>query len=691
MATMQELLARASQGKVSQDERMKGYDTLNPDNLTPNMSEGERRARMMPHTRDDGTVVVPREKAGQITEDEYFPNPKTGQLTNREMLASRANTGQGTAAIAGGMQGAGFNFGDEAIGAAGRVLEGPGMGRVRREQARGVIDKAREENPWTYGTAEMGGAVTTGLATGAPLVNAARHSPMLTGGGIGAAEGFLHGAGRGEGMTDRLQKGGVGSAIGLPIGYMSPALANGISSAGRAAVDPLAGAMNMGNKGRGRRAVADALQRSGKTVDEVDDAVRQAAREGQPEFMVADALGRPGQRMLTGVAKQPGDAREEIAKFLTERQAGQSDRMSASLADAFDAQGTATQRVDDLTEARTVAANEAYGNARTSAGPVDVSGAVNMVDDRIGAAEGAGLRLNDTDRLLAQRRDELVGEGGQTIDFDRVLSTKKELSNDIGVAMRAGAADRARDLTPLKNALDEALEKSSPGYRAANDDFARASSEIDAVSQGSAAAGSRTRAADGIDQFNGMTPAQQDEFRRGYGDALIGKVEGQREGVNSAAALDTPKRKAEIAAYAKNPEVIGRQLDRERTMAETGHHALGGPATAENLADMAEVNMYSGPMMQAGSDLLRGNFGSAIGNLGYAAQPLLTGRNAGTREEIAKALLSRDPKAALGPALQTVETSGMKRRLLANMLRQAQGRSVDEAGTEMLLQQLSVK
>jgi hypothetical protein len=157
----------------------------------------------------------------------------------------------------------------------------------------------------------------------------------------------------GNGLNDRLTKAGesalTGALVGgaLPIGFaaakgvVSPFLSNIIAQ-----INP---------EGLARRQVARAIVESGEAPDEIARALQQAQVQGQGNFTVADALGNAGQRMLSTVARAPGEGRTSVANFLENRQAGQGRRIINALAEEFDAPETSAER--RLTQARGEAAN----------------------------------------------------------------------------------------------------------------------------------------------------------------------------------------------------------------------------------------------------------------------------------------------------------------------------------------------
>lgn len=586
-------------------------------------------------------------------------------------------------ALLGANQGVTFGFGDEM--AAGLMALSP---NTTYDQAlasnRGLLQSAKEANPGTALVSEIGGSVTSGLGAakmaGAGLKSLApRIMSALSGGGlaggvargaaIGAAEGGLYGAGSADG-ADMGQAIGKGALLGAGMGAAAPVAIAGVSKGANAAIDAVGGVLpfGIGSAGRSNRAMQTALARSGMTVDQVDEAVKAATREGQPTFTIADALGNPGQRELSKIARQPGDGRKEIVDFLMQRQSGQGRRLGPMLADALDAPDTALQRTERLTAERGAAADIAYSAARGNAAPVDVRGALAAIDDRIGGMKGSGVTGDSIDARLSSYRSRLAAQPGpdgvmrELSDFDRVLGVKQAVQDDIGAAIRAGRNNEARELGKLQTALDAALESSSDMYRTANDDFRDASRVIGQIDAGKAATSGRVRSADILDQYGKLTLDQQGAFKAGYADPLLAKVEGGAQGVNKARALMDDATTAELGAMAKDPAMLQRQIGRENTMFETAAQAMGGSRTADNLQDIAESGKFDTGMLV---NLLSGRFGTAAAQL----LPKLAGQTDATRAKIAKMLLSTDAKGVLAPIAKKTANSDATKRVIEEILR----------------------
>jgi len=628
---------------------------------------------------------------------EMIYDPETGGYTSRELLRNRYRMNGAGAFGVGGLNGATLGAADELAGAT-SALE-PDLGRLGdvvpglerfvgavspaslllprksdssaaqryvagRDNVRAMKDVAQDTSPTAYTAGEITGGAATGTVVGAPVVGAGRSlgAQSLRGAGVGAVEGGAYGFMDGEGgLAERAKTGGMGSLFGAAAGTAAPYLTSSVRGVGRMAGNVVGGAVNRirgkGSETRANRALNRTLNRSGMSEDELLDAILDAARDGQPEYRVMDALGQAGQRRASGLVRGGQDASQEIANYLRSRQLDQPQRVSEAVVDAFGAEKTADQTRTALKDARSRAADVAYPATRETADAVDVSGAMGVIDARLGnRVSGDG-----TDGVFARFRERLADETG----FDRVLGVKQDLQDEIGAAVRAGRSNQARQLKELEGALDKALETASPRYRTANDDFARASRVIEAVDEGAAMARPGARASDTTKRFSQMTPNEKNAARAGYGDRLLARIEAAAgENANRARPLTSTKAKTEAEAMAIDPGMFARRMGRENVMHETMSRALGGSRTADNLEDIADLDGYDGVL----SSLLTGNWRRAAMQGLQGASNTALGIDPGTRQIIARALMSNNTD-SFKKAVNQSKSSDQRRAVVDALVR----------------------
>ena len=613
-------------------------------------------------------------------------NPRTGQVEDMTLPNADIPTGAWNAFVQGGLQGSTFGFGDEIVAPLVAAANGTGteyeLARIREAQRRseegntgayygGLLPAAVASSLGGWGALGVSGKGATGLGT------AARGAAM------GAAEGGLYGAGSGTDVESRATGAWKGAGIGGLVGAAAPAVVSGAAKVaggvGDAAMGGIDAMLNRGSAGRANSALMETLRRSGHTLDDVANAVETAAREGQPEFRLMDAMGIAGQRRANGIVRAGGDGAEEVAQFLRQRQIDQADRMAGFVNEHFGMNGkTANRLAAELTDARGAAADVAYDAARKGAGPVDIRGVLAAIDDRIGPMQGSGVTGDGIDATLSRFRARLAAQPGgkafpgassvELSDFDRVLGVKQDLQDAIGVAVRAGRNNEARELGKVLSQIDGALEGASGGYRAANDGFRQASRVIDAVDAGGQFA-KGGRYPDTIAAFRAMTPEEQAAARAGYGDDMLGRIErNSASTANRAKVFGSTKVQQEADAMALDPGLLKSRLGRENTMWETQNRALGGSQTIGNDSDVKGVEGAAtiGRMLR---DAVMGNPANAtIGLVGHVA-PKITGQNEATRALIAKALMSDNPREALASAMAQSGRDETRKQIAAALMR----------------------
>jgi hypothetical protein len=221
-------------------------------------------------------------------------------------------------------------------------------------------------------------------------------------------------------------------------------------------------------------------------------------------------------------------------------------------------------------------------------------------------------------------------------DFTAIQRLRGDIADAAQAAQNSGHGNKARMLGQVLRELDGSMERASPGFRAANRDFAQASRNIDAVDEGAAAA-TRGRTEDIIPQFRSQSPQGQAGYRAGYVDPLIQQAQGAASGVNKARPLINDAFQAEARVMAPGNDLMQRQIGRENTMFETRNHATGNSRTADNLADSAAMGIDPSIVGQ----VLTGNLGGALRSLLASGSNALSGNTAEVRHAVGEILLQR--------------------------------------------------
>jgi hypothetical protein len=649
-------------------------------NIAKMIAQNAPEADIDAYVSSEGVTLDELRKPSAPAPDKY----QQAALEERDALKAKGiDTGAGLTRRL--MQGATLNFGDEIMAGLSTPLEmvkrgtfdpreGYNYAKAREDL---IMDDARK-NTGVLGTAaEIGGGVGTGAAAlGAGLTFARGLAPnagllgrSLASAGDSAAFGALSGAGDGGSIGERFNNSLLGGAAGGAVGAAAPAVTSLIGQAASPIISNIRARLNP--QGYAQSQVARAIQESGAAPNDLSLRMVQAANEGQGVFTLADAMGNSGQRMLSTVARAPGEGRTAVVNALEGRQADQGRRVAAALSEGFDAPQTATQRRTAMEAARDATADLEYGAARTNARPVDVSNVLARIDQEV-APYGVPHDVTSPDSITAALvgiRRQLANDRGSANDFNLVQRVRQEVADMAQTARQSGQGNRARLLGQVARELDTSLEASSAGYQQANRNFAQASRDIEAIDAGRAAA-MRGRPEDTVPAFQRLTQEGQRAFRSGYADPLIEQAQGAAYGVNKARPLTSDAFAYEAQAMAPGNAMMQRRLARENTMFETRNQALGGSRTADNLADAEAMGVNPTLVGQ----VLSGNWSGALRTALASGQNALTGNTAQVRQAVADILLQRG--SSMSPAaLQRMVDETTRRIQQLQLITRSMGRA----------------
>ncbi len=474
------------------------------------------------------------------------------------------------------------------------------------------------------------GGVTASRFLGSGLLGRTA-AASLDSAALGGAAGFNEGNSLSERLGNAAQGAGTGALVGAAL---PPALAIAKGVAAPVVSNIFARA---NPQGYAAGQVARAINESGLTTQEIADRITAANNEGQGAFTLADAMGNPGQRMLSSVARAPGEGRTNVVNYLENRQAGQGRRISNTLSEGFGSNLTPDQMRNAMEASQGAVADAEYGAVRDNAAPVDVQNVIDHIDANVptepAAPDTISGRLQRYRRMLTNGDEE---NPENLTNFEQLQRVRSELSDEIQNATQGGQRNRARMLGGVLRELDASLEDSSEGFRQANSNFRRASTDIEAIDQGRQAA-MRGRTEDTIPAFQALSPRGQQAFRTGYVDPLIADVQTAAPGVNKARPLMNDAAQQESAAIAPGNDLMQRRLARENTMFETRNAALGGSKTADNLADADALGIDPTVV----GHVLSGNYTGAVKALIHAGSNAMTGNTPQVREAVANILLRR--------------------------------------------------
>lgn len=581
-------------------------------------------------------------------------------------------------------------------------------------------------------TEALGGAVSAGgLASGG--VTAARLLPegagflarTAAGGADAAALGGIAGGMEGNGLEERGKNAAVGAGVGFGVGATAP----GVLAALKFLASPITSqiAARINPKQYAEAQVARAISEGKMTSQDLELALLHANNEGQGVFTLADALGNPGQRMLSTVARSPGEGRTAVVDALNSRQGDQGRRLSGALREGFDAPQTADQTRQGLVKEANAEANVNYAPVKAETQPIDVSRPVGLANEAISPAanrlasapsyEVVPPRVPDTPleraRALLNPQPpsykEVPGavptdlaarsgiERSESALRDPIASAVKEARSYLAAptltASNVGQAFRAKtnidqmiakatenkqgalvaELMPIRDALDEQLARSSQNYAKARDAYRLRQGRIDALDKGKEIGAKPGLPEDAIAQFNPLDAEGKQAFRAGYVDPQISQVQNAAFGTNKARPFTSDAVKQEFDAFASpgRADALQRKIGRENTMFETRNQALGGSRTADNLNDDAAMGV-SPEVLGVVKNIIGGNFSGAVKTALSAGKNALTGNTPEVRREVANILLQNGktiPDRKLQAMVDAVVNRSLRATQIADSLR----------------------
>ncbi|TFV71663.1 hypothetical protein E4K64_25375 [Bradyrhizobium frederickii] len=410
-----------------------------------------------------------------------------------------------------------------------------------------ITGEAQKNTGVVGGAAEaLGGAVAGGglAKSGATAMRfLGPESGLLARSAASAADagilGGFSGAMEGNGLSDRAENAVKSALAGLVVGGAAPAVLGTVKGLLSPVVSNIMARYNP--KGFAEGQVARAIHESRISPDQLSLDAVQAANEGQGAYTLADAMGNAGQRMLSTVARAPGEGRTAVVRTLEARQGDQGRRLSSAFQEAFDSPQTAEQTRARMVENANFEAGHNYAPVKRETSPIDVTGPVAIANrsispaaDNLARAQGAvptdlaaraGIEQSEAalrdpiGNALKEARSYLAAPNLTLSNVNHAFRAKTNIDMMISKATDNKQGALVAELVPIRDALDEALAKSSSNYSAARDAYRTAQRRIEALDLGKLTGAKPGRPEDAIRAFNELPDAEaQTAFRRGYAD-----------------------------------------------------------------------------------------------------------------------------------------------------------------------------
>lgn len=511
----------------------------------------------------------------------------------------------------------------------------------------------------------------------------------------GATLGGLFGAGESAPLADRPGNALAGAATGATVGATLPIagavvrpVAKAVGATLNAAGEKL-GLITPDYEAQANNKLLGALNRDQVAPAEV--ATGLTGSDGKP-LTAMDLAGTNTQRLARNLVTQPGTAGDKVTSFLQSRSADQGGRVlgdiTQHLSDNTDVYGTAS----DLVQQRSAAAAPLYQKAFSNP---------SVITDRLQAfAADPDIQQGMKEGIVLARRQALAD--GKPFDPNAYAITGFNSAGDPQIgpvptwqtwqAAKEGLDERiesSRDpvtgklpntktvnsLVSLKNSLLGELDSVNPDYAAARAAWAGPSQSNTAMQMG----GSFMSAdPEQIQQaVSRLSPGDQDFYRVGAARAIQDKANSASDSADLSKRLFGNSRTRQQIETVFGPgasDAFGQAMGAEGKMASTNRFVLGGPTTANKIADLADGHQeLAQDIMQGG--LSGGPTGAvvvpAMRAVGRGINNLFNGMHPVVANHLATALTASGQSAAHIYSQLAAEQAARRAALLTSQARGA--------------------
>lgn len=532
-----------------------------------------------------------------------------------------------------------------------------------KQGAKQNLENYSEDNPVT----STGLQVLGGLASASPSAGF-QVAPTLGGRvrqgvQIGAPMGAVAGAGAAEGDAADVALGaGTGAVLGAGVGAALPAVSQGIATGVRHAANSF-GARPADNVASEK--MIGMLARDGRTPQSLmADIDARAAAGAKPEALM-DMSGEATRRGVRTAMSRPGEGSSRGVQQLTERQAGQSERVGedlARLSGVRDFHGT----MEGLGRMRSQQAAPLYEEAFSNPAPVWNERIQQFIDS---PEAQQGLRRG----LMIQRREALANnqafnprsygvtsfnEAGDPIITGtpnlRTLDAIKRGMDDMLEQYRDRTSGRlvldeaGRALQAVRRSYVDEVDRAAPEvYRQARQAWSGPSQSRDALEAG------RTLFMRDPEQttrrLQAMSPGDRDFFRAGAAKAIRDKIESTPDGGDVVRRIfGTPKMRAQIETVFPSRqefEAFRGAMEREAAMLRNARFVSPNTNSQTFLRQMDAADADPNPIMEGISNMMQGQSPARamLGTLTGRAASRLGGYTPEVSDRVIQNLMSADP------------------------------------------------
>ncbi len=535
--------------------------------------------------------------------------------------------------------------------------------------------------------ASIGELVPAGVAVGSLLRKGAQSLPALTEASESAIKGILRQMGQTTVATDVgfSALAAVGGEVGRSLGGRSSgeelALVGSIlAPLGAGPVVGIAGALKKVLSGGPKELstlttslaqfsddgaasmLSEAMVREGISVDDAAKALASLGPEGLP----AD-IGINFARLLRAASNKIPTIEGKAARVFGKRHNGQASRLSSALDTAAGVPGLT---VDDEIARLNIVMKPIVKAAYDAAGKKPIRLSKRLRTLLTGKNSVGRARKKATLRLADKR-----AAGEVITNIDVIDATKRELGDQIGVALKAGKKNTVGDLTKLKNIMVREADKSIPEYKAARGLFAGKVQLEQAADQGTNFFKLKSR--DVVEFISSMGESEKRMFRLGAKQAVLDRIDTMQVSADAVKKLfgtqgDIPKLQALFPTKAQF-DAFSDTLKREANFTLTRRAAQANSTTTQQLSDIETA--------EQAFDATRALMGDPVAAVGTFGRIF---RNLNSQKS------SRAFTESLEQAGDILLTTGMKPETLQRILMRGDAPKIKEALEKVMPRALGV-
>ena len=312
------------------------------------------------------------------------------------------------------------------------------------------------------------------------------------------------------------------------------------------------------------------------------------------EAMLADVLGEPGRSLARSTANVSPAAREILENASTDRMAGQPDRLIDSLLAAGGLDQPRT--LEELQKAARKSAQPAIGKAYEEARSLGYDISPDIIKDLLQShivkgAHDDGVKIARA-RMISEAAKRGIVDGDILKNGPSNLAILDETKQSLD-ALAAPDLGKAKTNTQsiagtMAKTLRDRIDTFMPEYGGARDLAQQLYRQQDAIALGARGAKPYVPA-NFARQAEALNPTHKADLAKGYSAGIIDRIANRRTTPGVVDALFGSKRQKDAmnASLGANASNVQKQLDAERTFAQTHRALTGNSTTARQLADMA--------------------------------------------------------------------------------------------------------